>query len=751
MRKVWLGFFFLILTATAEIRFDFEEGLEGWQTPDETATLTRTSLYAASGRSGLTLTVNNATSGWVCVPLPDGLGEAETLVVRLFLPEDAVLPATVLCYVKDQNWDWFETEPVMLRRGEERTLYLNISDQSLAWQPVGHLKTWDGYVRQSVREFGLRFFFSEPVTQEICLDAVETIAGQKQPLFLFNFRAPEKVQQYQLLEISFDLPLVVSNPFDPEVIDLQAVFTGPDGLTRTIPAFFYHDYLRLETPAGEQLFPYGHSEWRVRFTPEKPGRYSATLLLNYQGDKKSFSLGSFTVLPSQKPGFVRWDRRDPNWLAFDNGEFFYPIGHTLRSPDDARSPYTYEFTVEKERGTYAYERYFPKMKAAGENYIRMWMSAWWAGLEWTPSYAPHFAGLGRYSLENAWRLDQVLETARENGIYILLTFINHGQFSIRPDAEWWDNPYNVLNGGFLTNPDEFFTDERAHTIFKKRLRYIVSRWSYSPQIIFWEMWNEVDLTGYYDSFKVRYWHQKIIPYLKSIDPYRHLVTTHICRRNVDPLVWVLPEVESIVGNAYAADVVTSMREYFFTRKPYGKPMMINEYGVGRNRLALEYNLHAGLWTSALSPMFGTALFWWWPFIDHFDLYFHYRALANFLQGEDRRGRNLQLSTARVELGPGQGLYQVEVTGMQNQESAYLWVYDARYFNTGNPREKVESVPPVKVKIESLLPGTYQAEFWDTYNGKVLSSSVHTVQTDSFLLPLPSFQKDLAVKLKRVKP
>ncbi|MCM8770176.1 MAG: DUF5060 domain-containing protein, partial [Candidatus Omnitrophica bacterium] len=565
IRKISLVSLLFWTSLVAAIRFDFEEATEGWTTPDPKATVTRSSFYAASGRSSLCLTVNQSKEGWVQVSLPEGLGNARTLILHLFLPEEAIWPATTICYLKDNNWNWFESQPFIFNRGEEKTLLLDLSEESTAWQPVGHLKTWDGYVRQSVKELGLRFFFSESTSQSIFIDAIEALPEEEKPLYLYNFRAPGQVSQYQVAEIAFDLPVTVSNPFDPEVIDIQVTFSSGES-QKTIPAFFYHDYLRLAAPE-EKLFPYGNSEWRVRFTPEKPGEYTYTISVSYQGKKTIFPGGKLVALPGEKPGFVRWDKADPSWLAFDNGQFFYPIGHTLRSPDDERSPYTYEFIAEKERGTYAYEKYFPKMKEAGENYIRMWMSAWWAGLEWTPSYAPHFGGLGRYSLENAWRLDRVLETAEENGIYILLTLINHGQFSIRPDAEWWDNPYNILNGGFLANPDEFFIDPRAHEMFKKRLRYIVSRWSFSPQIIFWEMWNEVDLTGYYDSFKVRHWHQIMIPYLKSIDPYNHLVTTHICRRNVDPLVWILPEVETIVGNAYAADVVSSLREYFLTRKP----------------------------------------------------------------------------------------------------------------------------------------------------------------------------------------
>ncbi|HXK45323.1 MAG TPA: hypothetical protein PL060_05145, partial [bacterium] len=179
-----------------------------------------------------------------------------------------------------------------------------------------------------------------------------------------------------------------------------------------------------------------------------------------------------------------------------------------------------------------------------------------------------------------------------------------------------------------------------------------------------------------------------------------------------------------------------------------KPMQIHEFGVGRNSRELENNLHAGICASSLSPMLGTALFWWWPFIDKKDLYFHYRALARFLDGLDRRGKNFQISTAKIISASGSISTKAGVTGMQNMTSAYLWVYDNAVFNSRNPSEKEQSIDDVKLVVEIFDPGIYRIEFWDTYKGERFSDFEKRMENGECEISLPSFTKDIAVKIEK---
>lgn len=103
------------------------------------------------------------------------------------------------------------------------------------------------------------------------------------------------------------------------------------------------------------------------------------------------------------------------------------------------------------------------------NYARIWMAPWAFAVEWSDR-------AGRYDLKEAWRLDYVLRLAEKKGIYVMLCLVNHGQ--LRAGENWNGNPYNRARGGPLSSPEQFFTDPTAKDLFKKRLRYLVSRYAY---------------------------------------------------------------------------------------------------------------------------------------------------------------------------------------------------------------------------------------------------------------------------------
>jgi len=755
MNKNWLVPLLILLIFNlkgfCEIIYDFEKNLSDWQCVGEEQNLEISPHYAFSGRKSLALKVNSKKEGWIRISKNLNWSENSSISFHIYLPEESEVPVNFVCYIKDKEWNWFETPVFSLKKGHERRISLDLTNKSSQWKPKFHIKSWDEYISQKIKEFGIKFFSPYPYNGYIYIDCFELEHEQKKnTIYLYNYRTnSSKIKKFKKFEVTFEIPVTFKNPFDPEIIDIEGIFQTPSGKAMNIPAFFYQDYIKYLDEGREKLLPYGKGEWKIRFTPEETGKYQYKISIKWKDKNLLFDAGKFEVIESKNPGFIRWDNEDNGYLSFSNKQFFYPIGHTLRSPDDIRQPYNYEFEPEKERGTFAYDTYFPKMRSNGENYARVWMSAWWMGIEWTYDYATHYSGIGRYSLENSWQLDYLLDLAEKYGIYIDLTLINHGQFSIRPDQEWWDNPYNILNGGFLSSPDEFLINEKAQKYFKQRLRYIVARWGYSPNIAFWELWNEIDLTGYYDTDKVRKWHKKVVPYLKSIDPWEHIVTTHYCRPQADPIAWIVPEIESIVGNSYNKQVVKTIKEFYLKRVLFNKPIMINEFGVGKNKKSLEDNLHAGIWTSSVMPMFGVALFWWWPFIDYYNLYFHYRALSNFWKGEDRRCEDLQLSDAFIIPDSNSKKNRVEIIGMQNKKKGYFWAYDSKIFNS-RITGRIKKIKGVNIKVKNFIPGDYRIEFWNTYEGKISHSEIKKFRKRIETISFPEFTKDIAIKIKRVK-
>ena len=186
-------------------------------------------------------------------------------------------------------------------------------------------------------------------------------------------------------------------------------FTAPSGKTVLVPAFSYQDF------DPDTLHMKGAPVWRVRFTPTEAGQWQAQAEL---ASPKLFSQPlSFTVAPDPSArGFVRINKQNPRYMAFDDGSFYFPIGLNLGWASQPNLGVLND-----------YERWLDRLSQNGGNVGRVWMAAWAFGIEWNDT------GLGDYSgrMKQAWLLDQVFKLAEQRGVYIMLTLLNHGAFSTR--------------------------------------------------------------------------------------------------------------------------------------------------------------------------------------------------------------------------------------------------------------------------------------------------------------------------------
>lgn len=305
--------------------------------------------------------------------------------------------------------------------------------------------------------------------------------------------------------------------------------------------------------------PIGKPVWKIRFTPFEIGKY--TFNITARNSKYSDSVsGSFNAILSNKSGFVRVCNEDKRFFKLDNGQNIFFVGMNLGWHTGAN-------------GTYDYERWFRKMRDNGINLARLWMASWSFAIEWKK--------LGYYDLENAWRLDWILNEAERSDIYIMLCLINHGQFSASVNPEWGNNPYNSRLGGPLRTPPEFFTNQEAISIFERRLRYILARWGYSTHLMAWEFWNEVDLTDNYEAEVVRKWHGEMSAWLRLNDPYRHLISTSFSNPYADEKMWDLETIDFSQVHMYnTPDFAQALPQYikeFF--KKHGKPVIVAEFSA----------------------------------------------------------------------------------------------------------------------------------------------------------------------------
>ena len=59
--------------------------------------------------------------------------------------------------------------------------------------------------------------------------------------------------------------------------------------------------------------------------------------------------------------------------------------------------------------------------------------------------------------------------------------------------QWSKNLYNVANGESLKSLEEFWSNPLTIKMFKDRIRCMIARLGYSPNIIVWEIMNEANL------------------------------------------------------------------------------------------------------------------------------------------------------------------------------------------------------------------------------------------------------------------
>ena len=139
----------------------------------------------------------------------------------------------------------------------------------------------------------------------------------------------------------------------------------------------------------------------------------------------------------------------------------------------------------------------------------------WDGknLDW-----PKPGAFGQLSLSVAQKWDGIVAAAEQSGICFQMTLQHHGQYSSSVDPQWSGNPYNTANGGFLSNATQFFTNATAKALTKRKLRYAVARWGYSPAVMAWELFNEVQFT---DAAQVGQWsiigawHDEMAQFIRS--------------------------------------------------------------------------------------------------------------------------------------------------------------------------------------------------------------------------------------------
>lgn len=441
------------------------------------------------------------------------------------------------------------------------------------------------------------------------------VKAMKEPLAIRSVTpSARSVRRYEELELAVNLGATYENPYDPDDVALDAVFTAPSGRQIAVPGFFMVRHRRDVREGSELMRPEGNGEWRVRFTPAEVGPYAYRLSLRDRTGTLSGGAGSLECVQGPGKGFVRVSKADPHYLAFDNGAGYFAIGHNLPI-----------YHTSGQLGDEAMR----KFAAAKENYNRWWMCSYGFGIEWMDR-------LGWYRQDAAARIDLCLDVAKELGLCYMMCMDTHQDFR---EGGWERNPFNRRNGGPCEKAGDWFTNEQARKLYRKRLRYMVARWAYSPNILCWEFGNEFE--GWADaSEEIKLpWHREMSDALRALDPFGHLITTSFWSNTGPPEFWKLPNLDIVQTHLYTNDdgnVAESVRAMSLRQwGGFAKPHLFGEFGIDsrggfEKKDPLGWGIHNALWAGLFSFCAGGPMPWWHEnYIEPFGLYFHFTALANF--------------------------------------------------------------------------------------------------------------------------
>ncbi len=432
--------------------------------------------------------------------------------------------------------------------------------------------------------------------------------------------APVSVGRYQ----KFELPVraagtVYTNPYSFDVgtggAILRATFTAPSGAVKTIDGFWQDGYSLASTTTGALSAVPAQNGWRVRFTPTETGVFTYSLTLQDGSGMSAPITGSFSATASAGTGFVR-RQAGKNYLRFDSGAPYFAVGENLAWGNSKRLG--------------DYKVWLDQLAANRANCIRVWLCYWGMELEWKNIGFGGYSGLKRFSQTSAYELDWLLEYCAARGIYVELCLNNHGQLCAGGDTpQWGSNPYNAANGGpcLATQPWSFFTNSSARATYKNKLRYLSARYAYSPNLLAWEFFNELDLVDGYATATVRSataaWVSEMAAYLKAIDPNRHLVSNSYAMSTGNPTVWNNANIDFLQTHVYQkrADLETPLADASTAlRAAHNKPYLTGEFGINiyhnaqTNTMVDDPNavhFRTTLWSSVFNGSLGAGLTWWW--------------------------------------------------------------------------------------------------------------------------------------------
>lgn len=415
------------------------------------------------------------------------------------------------------------------------------------------------------------------------------------------------------------------NPFDPDQLSVEAEFVQPDGKIKMAYGFYYAAFNRGVSGWQKKRAPY---PFRVRIAPGQEGKWKCTVryVVNQSAPVTLGNLEFECVKGNNKGPVVVNNNNNATgrYLQYsETNEMFFAKSINLLWADLVKL---------KPEHNHKFEGWIDQLSVSGANYVQISMVPYTYGMEWE--------ALNDYSkrLTHAWEFDQLLEYCAKKGIYINLLTLIHDEFQTAENIwyhennHWKNNAYNSARNGGLTNainPADFFSDEKSKAFFKKRLRYILSRYGYSVYLPVIELLSEVDnaipdVNKNAARMKIfRTWFSEMKNYIEVTLGYPEKIISISSTQN-DQHEKIsegpFPLADVVLLHFYGRHKYTNYNNRYVHTEAFRKnnqtkykPVIFDEMGAGFPGLdkCTDITFHNSLWATSFMGTFGTGQNWWW--------------------------------------------------------------------------------------------------------------------------------------------
>lgn len=372
------------------------------------------------------------------------------------------------------------------------------------------------------------------------------------------------VPLHEAFELTFQHDQEYDNPFFD--VTIEVTFHSPGGKQVTIGGFHYGSSEPPEIHTTEDQRGRRHNRyefekqdiWKARFAPQELGEWNYQFTFANSQGMKTTGNGAFTCVEGMRRshGFLRQHPNNPFRWVFDDGTPYFPIGLQEGWGDwDGNGT---ALDTKSMEGPFRTDRTDLVKLPPGPLYVRG-PSAW-------PQNADVYARRHSRAGFNLYRFSQ------RNNTYDLYSDLDH--YLVQEGVMTDEILQHLRKYGFrimygLFGYQKVFNDEpdnaEGMAKVKRFVKYSVDRWG--AYVDFWEFLNEQKADDG--------WYEIMIPYLESIDPYHHPITTS----------WERPELDGIEINAphwygnedeLRSDQATVSRAEKW--KQHGKPVIVGEQG-----------------------------------------------------------------------------------------------------------------------------------------------------------------------------